>query len=264
MIEIKNLSVKLEKKEILKNISLQIGEKEIISVIGPNGAGKSTLLKALLNLIPYETGEFYLHKHNEKVSLHQLTQKEFAKFFAYIPQEHNMQFDYTVREIILMGRFPWIDYWSSFSKKDRLICEEISELFKVETLLDRSFNHLSGGEKQRVLLARAFAQETPYIFLDETLSFLDINHQIEIMQLLQEIHIKQNKCIVIVSHNINLSIEYSDRLIIVKSGEILAQGKATDIISGEIIQKTFNLDIHIINNPITKKPNLLYSNSRSL
>ncbi|MBP7564359.1 MAG: ABC transporter ATP-binding protein, partial [Candidatus Cloacimonetes bacterium] len=102
------------------------------------------------------------------------------------------------------------------------------------------------------------------IFLDETLSFLDINHQIEIMQLLQEIHLKQNKSIVIVSHNINLSIEYSDKLIILKNGEILAQGNASDIISREIIQKTFNLDIHIINNPITNKPNLLYSNSRSL
>ncbi len=264
MIEINNLSVKLEKKDILKNISLHIGEKEIISIIGPNGAGKSTLLRALLNLIPYETGEFYFHQQKNKILIHQLSHKDFAKVFAYIPQEHNMQFDYTVKEIILMGRFPWVDYWGSFSKKDQLICDEISHQFKVESLRDRSFNHLSGGEKQRVLLARAFAQETPFIFLDETLSFLDINHQIEIMQLLQEIHLKQNKSIVIVSHNINLSIEYSDKLIILKNGEILAQGNASDIISREIIQKTFNLDIHIINNPITNKPNLLYSNSRSL
>ena len=264
MIKINEMSVKLENNDILKRISLEIYENEIVSILGPNGAGKSTLLRALLDIIPYQEGQVMYKHDGSEVDMHSLSRRQFAKILAYIPQENSMQFDYSVKEIIMMGRFAWIDYWGSYSSQDIEIVQKMSEIFKVEKLLNRSFNKLSGGEKQRVLLARAFAQDTKYVFLDETLSFLDINHQIEIMQLLRELQLKQGKTIVIVSHNINLSIEYSDRLVILKPGELLAEGKVADIITAEIIKKAYDADIYITENPITKKPNLLYSNKGSL
>ncbi|HOE90544.1 MAG TPA: ABC transporter ATP-binding protein [Candidatus Cloacimonadota bacterium] len=264
MIEINNLNVILDNNEILKDISLQIRENEIISILGPNGAGKSTLLKAILNIVNYQKGSISYLKDNEKIDLHSLTRKNFAQLLAYIPQENNMQFDYSVKEIILMGRFPWIDYWGSYTSKDVRIVEEISKTFNVYNLLNRNYNNLSGGEKQRVLLARALAQESSFIFLDETLSFLDINHQIEIMQILRDLQHKYRKTIVIVSHNINLSIEYSDRIIILKSGNVLADGQAAEIITPSIIKQAFNIDICINQNPYSQKPNLLYCNRENL
>jgi len=255
LIKIENLSVNLDNKTIIDHINLQINPGELTSIIGPNGAGKSTLLKTILNLIDFQSGSITFRDKNIK----KIPVKTYAQCIAFIPQENNILFDYTVEDIILMGRFPWIDYWGSYSKKDYLILEELIAQFKLQDLAKRQFNHLSGGEKQRVLLARAIAQDTDYIFLDETLSFLDINHQIEIMQILRQINLEKKKSILIVSHNVNLSIEYSDRIIVMKKGNLIADGTPQNIISEDLIKSVFNIDLHIVQNPYTEKPLLLYS-----
>lgn len=259
MIRIKELSVRIKEKEILEGISLEIQKGEMISIIGPNGAGKSTLLKSILNLHPEYSGSITYTKHSEESQeIRQVPVKETAKIFAYIPQELSMQFDFTVEELILMGRYPWTSQSGRYSSKDHEIVEQLICHFQIEGLKDRNFMSLSGGEKQRVLLAKALAQDTDFIFLDETLSFLDINHQIEIMKLLKEINQEQKKSIIIVSHNINLSIEFSDRLIALKSGKLIADGKAEEIINEAFIHRLFGIQMHLINNPYSNKANLLY------
>lgn len=258
MIKIEDLSVDLDNKSILRDINLEIRKGEFTSIIGPNGAGKSTLLKSILKLLEYNKGEIYFEGQNIK----KIATRAYAQKLAFIPQENNIQFDYTVKDIILMGRYPWIDYWGSYGKEDYRILEDLVSKLKLEELINRDFNHLSGGEKQRVLLARAIAQDTDFIFLDETLSFLDINHQIEIMQLLRKINDEQKKTILIVSHNVNLSIEYSDRLLVLKKGQIIVDGRPEQVITEQLLFDVFNIELHIINNPYTQKPNILYTNGQ--
>ncbi len=259
MIKIKDLSVKIKVKEIISGISLQIQKGEMISIIGPNGAGKSTFLKSILNLNPDYQGHIeFTRDSGETQSIRQIPVKETAKLFAYIPQEVSLQFDFTVEDLILMGRYPWTSQSGRYSQQDYEIVNRLIRHFQIEALRNRNYMSLSGGEKQRVLLAKALAQDTAYIFLDETLSFLDINHQIEIMKLLKEINHEQQKSIIIVSHNINLSIEFSDRLIALNQGKVIADGPAEEIINETFIHTLFGINMHLLNNPYSNKPNLLY------
>ncbi|MCL1827106.1 MAG: ABC transporter ATP-binding protein, partial [Candidatus Cloacimonetes bacterium] len=204
MIEIQDICVSYGEKKVLNGISLSFTKGEFTFILGPNGAGKSTLLKSLNRIVGIDTGSIKVK--NTLISDYE--EKELAKQLAFIPQEFAMQFDYTVYDFLLMGRYPWLDFWGNYKASDHAMVEKYIVRLGLQEFRERFFNQLSGGEKQRVLIARALVQETDIILLDESISFLDINHQIEILRLLQEIRVTENKTIIMVSHNLNLAAEF--------------------------------------------------------
>ncbi|MDD2331419.1 MAG: ABC transporter ATP-binding protein, partial [Candidatus Cloacimonetes bacterium] len=168
------------------------------------------------------------------------------------------QFDYLVEDIVLMGRYPWLQMMQSWSNEDRQLVHGVLEQMELLELRNRYFSQLSGGEKQRVLIARALAQNTRFIFLDETLSQLDINHQIEIMKMLKTIRTDSGKGIVLISHNLNLAANHADKLIFMKSGRILAEGEPDLLLEPGLLAKMFNVELQTVRNPVSGRINIFY------
>ena len=163
-----------------------------------------------------------------------------------------------MEDLVLMGRFPYVGYWQSYSQKDKEITQNVLKQLDLFKLRKKQFSQLSGGERKRVTIARALAQETDILLMDEAFANLDINHQLEIMQLLSEINLKQKKLIILVSHNINLASEYCQRILMMKEGKLIADGNPEKIITTKNLKKLYETNLKIIPNPITGKPNLIY------
>jgi len=175
-----------------------------------------------------------------------------------VPQETRSEFDHTVQETVLMGRYPYLGLLQSYSSEDFEVVDSVLEELKLLELKHRWLSEISGGEKQRVLIARALVQQTPFILLDESLSQLDINYQIEIMKLLKAIHRKENKTVLIVSHNLNLAANYAERLIFLKEGKVLASGTPELLMQKETLKELFAIELDIMQNPHTRRPNIIY------
>jgi iron complex transport system ATP-binding protein len=254
MIEFKDVCSGYDQNDVLQGVSLTIADNDFAVILGPNGAGKSTLLYTLIGYLPLRRGEIFI-KGKPLAEWHK---KDLARVIALIPQETVMPFDYTVEEMVLMGRYPWLELMQSYSAKDKEIVQDILEKLDLTSLANRYFSQLSGGEKQRVLLARALAQQTEIILLDESLSQLDINHQIEMMQLLSEINRKDGKCIILISHHINLAANVSSHLILLKAGKLLANGSPEQVLTKPILKQLFGVDLTLETNPLSGRPNLIY------
>ena len=254
MLEIKKLTAGYGEQGILHQVDLEFPKGEFCALLGPNGAGKTTLLKAIVGYLPYTGGDILIKKH----SLKNWSKKQLARNIALISQEFNLQFDYTVEELVLMGRFPYLSYWQNYSDKDRQIVAEILVKLDLSSYASKLYSQLSGGEKKRVSIARAMAQQTDIMLLDEAFTQLDINHQIEIMHILSQINQQEGKLILLISHNINLASEYCERIIMLKQGRVLADGKPADIINQGNLQKLYNAQLQVIQNPVTQNPNLIY------
>lgn len=254
MLNIKNISIAYEKKKVIKELSLRLEQGEFCALLGPNGAGKSSLLKALIGYLKLTKGRIFLKGKEiskwEKIKL--------AQNIAIIPQDFQLQFDHSVKDLVLMGRFPYLDRFQNYSSQDRKIVQNILEELDLQNLQHKYFSKLSGGERRRVSIARALAQETDILLMDEAFANLDINHQLEIMKILWKINREKNKLIILVSHNINLTSEYCDRIILLKSGKIIADGKAKDTITAENLEILYSTRLKIILNEISGKPNLVY------
>ena len=254
---INDITVGYQDTKVIENLTLKVGEAEFCAIIGPNGAGKSTLLKSLIGYIPLQNGKIEIDGKN----ISEWNKKKLAQRISLIPQDFQLQFDHNVRDLILMGRFPYLGYWESYSKKDYEIIEKIIDQLDLQDMAGKKFSQLSGGERQRVAIARALAQEASTILMDEAFSHLDLNHQIEIMQLLSKINKEQKKRIILVSHNLNLACEYCDRVIMLKKGKLIADGNPNEVVTKENIKKLFGADLLIVKHPISGKPNIIYPES---
>lgn len=254
IIEIENISLSYREKKVIEDLSLSFETGEFCALLGPNGAGKSTLLKSLIGFLKPSEGMIKIAGK----SLKNWPQPELAKVVSLIPQDFQMQFDYNVEDIVMMGRFPYLGYWQKYSAEDRKIVAEILEQLDLTGMKDDLYSQLSGGERRRVSIARALAQKTEILLMDEAFANLDINHQLEIMQLLSQINKEQGKLIILVSHNINLSSDYCQRIIMMKKGKVVADGKPSEIITQQNLEKVYNAKLEIIQNPVSGKPNLIY------
>ncbi|RLC49314.1 MAG: ABC transporter [Candidatus Cloacimonadota bacterium] len=259
MIKIENVHLAYRNQEVIKELSLHFTAGEFCALIGPNGAGKSTLLKSLVKFLEPKRGKIVF---NGK-SLADWKHKELAKNIALIPQEFQLQFDFKVRDLVLTGRFPYLGYWQNYSRRDIEIAEEVLRRLDLFSLKDKMFSQLSGGEKQRVSIARALVQETEVILMDEAFANLDVNHQLEIMQIVSKINKEQGKMIILVSHNINLASDYCERIVMLKKGKLIADGHPRDIINSVTIKELFDADFDIVENPISGRPNLVYPGKKS-
>ena len=237
MLKIRNLNFSYDKIHSLKNINLQVEEPSFITIIGPNGSGKTTLLKNICGLLKSQTGEILFENRN----LLNFHRKELSQLVAIVTQNQETIYDYLVEEIVEMGTYV-LDKNIEDKKK---FLENIYKLTDIEDFVGRSIQTLSSGEKQRVYFARALAQDTPLLLLDEPISNLDLKHQVTIMELCKTL---VNKGITVISvlHDINFALNYSDKILIMKNGEVRGFGN-TSIISSELIREVFEQEVEFIN-----------------
>ncbi len=234
IIQIEDVSVELSGNSILSNISLDIAQGEYVSIIGPNGAGKTTLMRCLLGMYPYQGSVRVAGTECSTANA-----KELARQVSYVPQTHDMEFPLPVFDFVMMGRYPYLSPLSPAQKKDIQAVENALEVTGTDLFRDRLLRTLSGGERQKVYIAAALAQETPVMLLDEPATFLDWKHQAEVMQLLKKINQERGATIVAVNHDLNSAAHWSDRIIAIKDGTVFAHGAPNELIQPEPLNKLF-------------------------
>jgi len=244
VIKVESLDFKIDKKEILKKIKLDIKKKKFIGIIGENGCGKSTLLKNIYRSYIPKKNSIYL----DGVELNDYSVKELSKKLSVLSQNQKITFDFSVKEIVEMGKYNQSSLFSrnSFEEDINLALEKVGMLH----LKEASFLTLSGGEMQRVLIARSIAQESEVLLLDEPTNHLDVRYQYQIMDLVK----KLNKTVIAVIHDINIASRYCDYIFAMKDGEIKYEGSPEVLITPEIISEIFDIDVEIIKHPKNQKP----------
>lgn len=240
MITIKDLRFSYE-KEVLKGIDLNIDKGELVTVIGPNGAGKSTLVKSICGLLHNYEGSIKV----EGKEVRDYRKKELAKRIAYVQQEQNTEFDFTVAEVIEMGYYSKRKNIFDRGSKDEL--HKLMEDTETIELKDKSILELSGGEKQRVYIARALAQNSSIILLDEPVSNLDLKHQSSLMKLCSKLTGEMGYTIVTILHDINLASIYSDRILILQNGEVVGYDTPDKLIDKSILEGVYEVEVEVVN-----------------
>lgn len=252
MISCKNLKVGYEEKVIIENLSLSINKGEVVSIIGPNGCGKSTLLKTLSRIIKPMSGGIYIQ--NE--SIKNLKSKHISQKVCLLSQHNDAPGDLTVEELVYFGRIPHKKWYESKTKSDEEIVNWAIENTGLKRYKNTPINSLSGGERQRAYIAQALCQKPEILLLDEPTTYLDISYQLEVMELVREINEKFNITIVMVLHELNQASKYSDRLVIMKDGEIVSDGCPKEVINKETIKQVYKIECDIDNDPISNKPRI--------
>lgn len=249
-LKVKELEFKIADQQILNGIDLNIKEGQFVGIIGPNGSGKSTLLKNIYRVYKPSKGSISL----EDTDIDTMKSKDIAKKLAILSQESSTQFDFTVKDIIKMGRYPYKSMFEDYSKKDTELVDEIIDKLSLQNHKDRSFNTLSGGEKQRVLIARALVQNTDFMILDEPTNHLDIRYQIQLLDIVKSLGIT----VLAALHDINIASLYCDYILVMKDGKIIKSGTVDEIITSETIKEVYGVDSYITENPINKKRQVFY------
>jgi iron complex transport system ATP-binding protein len=244
------LSIGYGEALIVKNLSIEIPDKKITTIIGPNGCGKSTLLKAITRIISHQSGNILLDGND----ISKVNTKLLAKQMAILPQTPESASGLTVGELVSYGRFPYQKGFGRLTKKDYEVIDWALEVTGTIDFKFRPVDALSGGQRQRVWIAMALAQETEIIFLDEPTTYLDMAHQLEVLELLQKLNYEQEVTIVMVLHDLNQAARFADHIIALKDGEIVKAGNCEEVISHKVLKKVFNIDAVIGHDPRTKKP----------
>lgn len=250
MILCKDINWSYGKERILNNINLDFKKGNFYSIIGPNGSGKTTLIKYICKILDIDFKKVFLND----LDIKSYSTKKLAKNISTVPQNTNIEHNFTVYDIVLMGRSPYLKKFQSESEKDLNITDNALKRTNTYHLKDKSIHNISGGERQRVLIARALTQNTELIILDEPVSNIDIHHQIELLDTLKKLNEQNNITIISILHDLNLASEYSDEIILLDNGSIVKIGSSYEVITEENIKKVYQLDVKIIDNPITKKP----------
>lgn len=246
-IDVRNLEFGYKDNLVIKDISFNIKSGSFVSIIGPNGSGKSTLLKTINNLYKANSGSISLYGKD----ILSYKKRDIAKKIALVPQDTNIEYDFTVEDIVMMGRHPYKKRFDSDVETDHKIVKESLELTNTLSLKDRAINEISGGERQRAIIARALAQKPSVILLDEPTSNLDINHQMDILNLLKKLNEENGLTVVLVIHDINLASRYSDEIILLHKGEILGKGTPEEVITVNNMEEAYNMTVAIEKNKYT-------------
>lgn len=253
IIQLDTISAYYAHKPVLQDLSFSIFENTVTCILGKNGAGKSTLLSILSKTHNQQLKTDNYNKiYIQNKPLKDFLNKEFATNVSFIPQNEQPIWNYTVYEIVAMGRYPYHNYYFSLNNKDKQIIKEALKLLELENLQDKSIYEISGGELQRVYLARTICQETSIIILDEPFSHIDIYYQHILCDFLKN-QCKNNKTIIMTLHDINLAAQYSDYILLLKEGKKLDFGKTEIVFSEKNLSECFDCSIKITQNPITKK-----------
>lgn len=231
---------------VLKQITFNVEREDFFIIIGPNGSGKTTLLKILAGILPRQRGELdILGKSPDSMSRRRL-----AKTIAFVPQIATVNFPFTVAEVVLMGRSPHLGVLGLEGKRDRDIAEAAMAHTDVARLAHRRADSLSGGELQRVSIARAICQQPQILLLDEPTAALDLGHQIRVMDLMEKLKEKDQLTIIMVSHDVNLAAMYASRLLLLKAGEVVSQGVPDDVLTYQTLEKAYDCPLLVDQSPL--------------
>lgn len=246
MLELNNISIAIGEKTIVEEVNLFMEKGKFISIIGPNGSGKSTILKSVSKLLKTRQGDIIVEDRDIKL----YGNKEYAKIVSMLSQHNKAIEGITVEDVVLYGRLPYKTMFSSITKADYNLVEEVLREADIYNLRDRVVTELSGGELQRVFLASSFCQEPELLLLDEPTNHLDIKHQYNLLNKVKERVIRDGLTVVCVLHDINQSLRFADRVVMVKDGRIKFYGKTRDVITEERIREVFEVDsvIHQVDN----------------
>ncbi|MGY4794575.1 ABC transporter ATP-binding protein [Lysinibacillus fusiformis] len=250
VLEAQNLHVSYGENLILEDLNLQIPKGKITVLVGANGCGKSTLLRTFARLQKAKSGEIFLDDNK----LDAISTKEVAKRLAILPQGPVAPEGLTVQQLIKQGRYPhqsWLKQWST---EDEKIVNNALEVTQMTEFADRPVDALSGGQRQRVWIAMTLAQKTDLILLDEPTTYLDMAHQVEILDLLFDLNENEGRTVVMVLHDLNLACRYAHHIVAVRNKQVYAQGKPEEVVTAEMVQEVFRMDCTIIEDPIFGTP----------
>ena len=249
ILSVKGLSFSYDNKRIIDDISFDIKERSFLSILGPNGAGKSTLVNVMSKVLKDFEGKIDVNGKD----IRSMNSREVARNIAVVPQYTSPGFSFSVQEMVMMGRHPYISRFGGEGPRDIQVVREVMEKASITDFAERKYDELSGGEKQRVIIAQALAQDSPILLLDEPTSHLDINFQIEFMNLFLKLNREEGKTVIGVFHDINLAIQNDSLIMLLKDGSIYALGKAQEVISRQNLKSVFHSDIFVGKNPVTRK-----------
>jgi iron complex transport system ATP-binding protein len=249
-LEVTGLSYSYLDKRVIENINIKIESGAFVGIIGPNGSGKSTILKNIYGGLTPDEGEIFLDGQNKK----KIKKRAFAAKVAVVGQENSIPFNFTVKEIVAMGRTPYKKIFEPDTAEDKEIVLDALEKVKIADMAERDFSCLSGGEKQRVLIARALAQKTSFMILDEPTNHLDICFQLQIFEILKSLGITVLAAI----HDLNLAAMYCDYAYVLSGRTICRQGITDEVLSADLIEHIFNVKCDVSISPATGKKNIVY------
>ena len=253
LMALEKISFTYETWLVLKKLSVSIQKQDFVGLIGPNGSGKSTLLKIMGGILKADSGSIQF----KKSSVSKINKKLFAQSVSWIPQDHPLVFPFKVSEIVMMGRHPYLSALSFESAKDLDITRQAMETTMTSQFSDRFFNEISGGEKQRVMIASALAQKPEMMLLDEPTSALDLKYQIQILNILKNLNAKHKMTLVIAMHDLNLASQFCNRLVLLSEGKIVRDGTPEQVLEKDILEQVYGIDIdlstrdgHILVHPV--------------
>ena len=252
MIEVNSISFRYHQDWVLQDVSFRVEKGEFIGVIGPNGSGKSTLLKILYRLLDPQRGEVSF----KLVPLKRMNRMDIAKRVAVVPQETHALFPFRVMEIVLMGRFPYLGRLMFEREEDLEIARKAMDWTKILPFSERPIDELSGGERKRVFIAKALAQEPEIILLDEPTTNLDIHHQIDFLNLILTLNRERGLTIVMASHDMNIASEFCDRLILLKEGGIYKMGVPGEVVTQKNIEHVYGCEVWVDQHPVSGMPRI--------
>lgn len=245
-----NVTLGYDRRVIAENLSVEIPDHSFTVIVGPNACGKSTLLRALSRMLKPSTGRVLL----DGQAIGSMPAKKVAKTLGLLPQSSIAPDGITVADLVSRGRYPHQGLLRQWSPEDERIVVESMTSTGVEELADRAVDELSGGQRQRVWIAMALAQQTPLLLLDEPTTFLDIQHQLDVLDLCAELHENQGRTLVAVLHDLNHAARYATHLIAMRAGEVVAEGPPAEVVTAELVEKVFGLSCQVIDDPATGTP----------
>ncbi|MFX3636480.1 MAG: ABC transporter ATP-binding protein [Candidatus Pristimantibacillus sp.] len=252
MLKIQSLKIRYSQKTIVNNFSLEVNEGEIVSIIGPNGSGKSTILKALSRLIPCAGGSVCIANQE----LDTLSTKQVSRLMCMLCQSNTSPADMTVEELVGYGRIPHKKWYERLSAEDHEVVHWALQHTGMLDYKDRLVISLSGGEAQRAWLAMALAQRPKVLLLDEPTTYLDIAHQLEVLELVRTLNRELKLTVVMVLHDLNHASTYSDKVCVIKDGDMRVFGKPQDVFTMELIRSVYGVDTEIQNRPGSTSPRI--------
>ena len=250
-IQTRNLSFSYRDRAVLHDMSLSLERGEMVGIVGPNGSGKTTFLK-ILSAVLRGQGEVAINGRN----IETYSRRELSKLFAVVQQDARVNFPYTAAEIVLMGRASHHSPFSLEGRSDLEAARKSMALTDSLSFANRYLHELSGGEKQRIMIARALAQEPEILVLDEPSAFLDLKHQVQVFELLRRLNRERSLTIVAALHDLNLAALFFPRLIVLCNGQIYRDGSPTDVLTEETIEEVYGIRVRVDRDPVSSKPQL--------
>jgi iron complex transport system ATP-binding protein len=249
-LQLSRLCAGYDRRLILRDVTLAVNAGEVVALVGPNGAGKSTLIRAVSGVVPVRSGEVRLKGDD----LSRLSPIERAKLIAVVPQMVHLPEAFTAGEIVLMGRTPHLSFWAGESKRDCEIAWAAMRRTQIDTLVDRRAAELSGGEQQRVVIARALAQDPAVLLLDEPTAHLDLKYQMGVLELIRSLATEHRLAILMTLHDLNQAALYADRVALMQQGEIVAQGDAREVFTAEQLSQVYGVRVAVSKHPTHGTP----------